>query len=73
MTLNTEVTSENVTEAVRLIKTALQQSATNPTTGEIDMDILATGKSNSNKLLINKIADYIKTVEVRSRMFEYPV
>jgi len=50
MTLSPEVLPANVTEAVRLIKTALQQSATNPTTGEIDMDILATGKSNSNKL-----------------------
>jgi len=27
------------------------------------MDILATGKSSENKLQINKIAEYIKTVE----------
>lgn len=27
------------------------------------MDILATGKSNTNKLQIQKIAEYIKTVE----------
>lgn len=31
------------------------------------MDILATGKSGTNKLQITKIAEYVKTVEVRKK------
>ena len=33
----------DIEEAVRLIRTAMQQSATDPKTGQIDMDIITTG------------------------------
>jgi len=45
MRLATEVSTKDVEEAVRLIKTAMQQSATDPKTGAIDMDLLTTGVS----------------------------
>ena len=45
MGLCTEVTAENIEESVRLIKAAMQQSATDPKTGEIDMGIINSGVS----------------------------
>ena len=48
MRLSDTVEKRDVEEAVRLIKTAMQQSATDPTTGEIDMDIITTGMSTTS-------------------------
>jgi DNA replication licensing factor MCM4 len=39
------VSTEDVDEAVRLMRVATQQSATDPLTGTIDMDLIATGRS----------------------------
>jgi DNA replication licensing factor MCM4 len=41
--LSNEVTKEDVFEACRLLREAIKASATDPTTGLIDWDILATG------------------------------
>ena len=43
MRLSEIVERRDIDEAVRLIRTALQQSATDPKTGQIDMDIITTG------------------------------
>jgi DNA replication licensing factor MCM4 len=43
MRLSEWVEKRDVEEASRLIKAAMQQSATDPTTGEINMDIITTG------------------------------
>jgi DNA replication licensing factor MCM4 len=43
MRLADEVGKQDVEEAVQLIKNALQQSATDPSTGKINMDIITTG------------------------------
>ena len=43
MRLSNEVEQRDIDEAVRLIRSAMQQSATDPKTGQIDMDIIATG------------------------------
>jgi DNA replication licensing factor MCM4 len=43
MRLADEVGKQDVEEAVLLIKNALQQSATDPSTGRINMDIITTG------------------------------
>ncbi len=45
MRLSNEVSEGDVEEATRLIQEALKQAATDPTTGLIDMNILATGKT----------------------------
>ncbi len=55
MRLSDTVEKRDVDEAVRLIKTAMQQSATDPTTGEIDMDIIATGISTSATEKVSKV------------------
>lgn len=48
MRLSDTVESKDVHEAVRLIKAAMQQSATDPSTGLVDMDIIATGVSSTS-------------------------
>ena len=41
--LRSVVSSEDVKEAIRLIKVATQQAATDPKTGTIDMNLITTG------------------------------
>lgn len=64
MRLATEVEQKDVEEAVRLIKQAMQQSATDPKTGEIDMDLLTTGVSASSKDRIKQLCEFVKQVQV---------
>lgn len=49
MRLSDTVTEEDVLEAVRLIKSAIKESATDPVTGRIDLDLLAGGTSSSDR------------------------
>jgi len=49
MRLSETVTSEDVREAVRLIKSALKQAATDARTGLIDMNLLTEGTSSSER------------------------
>lgn len=49
MRLSTEVTAGDVEEAVRLIRSAIKQSATDQRTGLIDMGLLTEGTSASER------------------------
>ena len=49
MRLSNEVTAHDVSEAVRLIKSALKQAATDSRTGLIDMGLLTEGTSASGR------------------------
>lgn len=49
MRLSTEVTAGDVEEAVRLIKSALKQAATDSRTGLIDMSLLTEGTTASER------------------------
>ncbi|KAH8704758.1 putative DNA replication licensing factor Mcm4 [Talaromyces proteolyticus] len=49
MRLSTEVTADDVDEAVRLIRSALKQAATDSRTGLIDMGLLTEGTSASER------------------------
>jgi len=49
MRLSAEVTANDVLEAVRLIKSALKQAATDSRTGLIDMSLLTEGTSASER------------------------
>ena len=64
MRLSDTVEKKDVDEAVRLIKTAMQQSATDPTTGEIDMDIIATGISTSASDKVKVVIDIVKRIQI---------
>ena len=52
MRLSPRVEQQDIEEGVRLIRTAMQQSATDPKTGEIDMDIITTGVSMASNTRI---------------------
>ena len=60
MRLAEQVEKRDVEEAVLLIKNALQQSATDPTTGKINMDIITTGQTKTNREKLRIICEYIK-------------
>ncbi|PRT52982.1 DNA replication licensing factor MCM4 [Wickerhamiella sorbophila] len=49
MRLSETVSADDVAEAVRLIKSAIKQSATDPNTGTIDMDLVQTGRSSAQR------------------------
>ena len=62
MRLSPTVEKRDVEEAVRLIKTAMQQSATDPMTGEIDMDIITTGVSHTSSERVKQIIAMIRKI-----------
>lgn len=67
MRLSDTVEKRDVDEAVRLIKTAMQQSATDPKTGEINMDIITTGMSSTSQDKIEKLCEFIKNLQREHR------
>lgn len=56
MRLAEEVGEDDVAEAVRLMTAATLTAATNPETGEIDMDLITTGRSATDRERIQQIA-----------------
>lgn len=62
MRLSKMVEKADVEEAVRLINHALQQAATDPNTGEINMDIITTGQIKTSKERLKAICDYIRGI-----------
>ena len=56
MRLGEDVTEEDVAEAVRLMTAATLTAATNPETGEIDMDLITTGRSATDRERIEQIS-----------------
>lgn len=51
MRLSEIVTLDDVAEAVRLMKVAMQQSSIDPRTGQIDMDLIQTGEPAKSSIL----------------------
>lgn len=64
MRLSNEVEKQDLDEAIRLIKQAMQQSATDPNTGQINMDILTTGQTKTSTERLNGIKDFILNLQV---------
>ncbi|KAK3269585.1 hypothetical protein CYMTET_21981 [Cymbomonas tetramitiformis] len=60
MRLSAEVGSADVAEAMRLMKAAMRQSATDPKTGMIDYDMITSGVSSSERLRRRQLAEGIK-------------
>lgn len=54
MRLSTTVSVQDADNAIDLMKSAIQQSATDPKTGLIDMDVIVTGKTHSMRNRISK-------------------
>ena len=62
MRLSQTVEERDVDEALRLIKVATQQAATDPNSGLIDMDVISTGRSSATR---EKLKKMIKFVDVK--------
>lgn len=62
MKLKDTVTGVEVTEALRLVKCALQQAATDPVTGTLDMDLITTGRSASSRGAVRQLALDIQNI-----------
>ena len=62
MRLSEEVTFADVEEAIRLMKVATQQAATDPKTGQIDMDMLQTGITSTSRAKIQQVTGLLKQV-----------
>lgn len=67
MRLAEYVEKQDVDEAVQLIKNALQQSATDPTTGKINMDIITTGQTKTSAEKLQVIIAFIKNIQTQFR------
>jgi DNA replication licensing factor MCM4 len=65
--LSHEVTEKEVTEAIRLVKVAMQQSAVDPRTGQIDMDLITTGHAAQDRRDIEQLAESIRQIITRSK------
>ncbi len=62
MKLSQHVAVEDVNLAYELIKDALQQSATDPETGLIDMDLLVTGHSSGSRKRVDAIINIMNNL-----------
>lgn len=57
---------EDVEEALRLVKVAIQQAATDPETGLIDMDLINTGQTSTSRGKLTNLMDTIKNILVKN-------
>ena len=55
MRFSETVDLEDVTEAGRLIREAIRESATDPTTGQIDMDLVNTGAGQRQRRMVGDL------------------
>ena len=62
MRLGSTVETDDVEEALRLMKVAMQQAATDPRTGTIDMDKILTGFSASDRRQRQQRADALRGI-----------
>ncbi|CAL8467630.1 g7168 [Coccomyxa elongata] len=60
MRLSPTVERADAAEALRLMQVAIQQAATDPVTGAIDMDLIQTGVSASERIARGQLAQEIK-------------
>jgi DNA replication licensing factor MCM4 len=57
--LSEKVEEVDVAEATRLVKAAMRQAATDPRTGQIDLDLLTTGHSTAQRTLAGQLQQAI--------------
>lgn len=64
------VDKDDVEEAIRLMRIATQQAATDPETGLIDMDLLTTGMTSSSRNKLTQLTDTIKNILVNFILYQ---
>lgn len=62
--LKSEIELEDALRAIRIFKTSLEQTAVDLETGKIDIDIITTGTSTSERQFIKRVLSIIKDMTV---------
>ena len=60
MRLSIEVSEEDAEQAINIISTATLRTATDPESGLIDMDMIATGRSSMMKRKIKELSGRLR-------------
>jgi DNA replication licensing factor MCM4 len=60
MRLSSQVTGEDVKEALRLMRLALLQAATDPRSGLLDIDLIAVGRTQSDRSRLRQLAETLR-------------
>jgi replicative DNA helicase Mcm len=63
MRLSNTVTVEDANRAIKLIKLSLQQAGIDPETGEVDIDVIMTGRSKSQRERFERVLEIIRGLE----------
>lgn len=63
MRLSDRVTVEDASRAIKLVKLSLQQAGIDPETGEVDIDVIMTGQSRSQREKFEKVLEIIRGLE----------
>lgn len=71
MRLSDVVHLEDVQEAVRLMKSALKEYATDPLTGRIDMDLVQTGQTSAERKLKEDLTSQIASIVNKEETITY--
>lgn len=63
MRLSDRITVEDANRAIKLVKMSLHEAGIDPETGRVDIDVLMTGKSRSQREKLERVLDIIKDLE----------
>lgn len=63
MRLSDRITVEDANRAIKLVKISLHEAGIDPETGRVDIDVLMTGKSRSQREKLERVLDIIKDLE----------
>jgi len=63
MRLSDTVTVEDANRAIKLVKLSLQQAGIDPETGQVDIDVIMTGRSKSQREKFEKVLEIIRELE----------
>jgi replicative DNA helicase Mcm len=69
--LKKEVDIEDAQRAIRIFKTSLEQTAMDLETGKIDIDIISTGQSTSERSYIKRILNIIRELTIDDKAINY--
>nr|WCZ58450.1 DNA replication licensing factor MCM4 [Andalucia godoyi] len=73
MRLSSTVEESDVRESIRLVRVAMQQSAVDPRTGQIDMDLLTTGRSATDRSASGALSDAVVSYHEKTGKSSYPI
>ncbi len=71
--LSDTVELEDAERAIRLVKTCLEETVTDPETGKIDYDIIASGQTHTQMTNLKKVLDIVKGIMREGELDAAPI